>query len=204
MFESLCDKLLNDPAQAFVPVLRIAIYAALGVLVLHFCVSLLVGLRRTEKRRFARWNLWEQLVYSVLFLAIVVLSATAFYAVLAEGALEDRWLLAHMVASGALIGSLPLFALTWALPCRFGSTCAKPQADGTSSQRFCWLSKICFWLILASSIVTAGTMLLSMLPLFGTRTLEGLLNVHRYSGLLLAVTTVCHFYSVWMARFGLA
>ena len=46
-------------------------------------------------------------------------------------------------------------------------------------------------------------MLLSMLPLFDTEGLHGLLDIHRYSGLLLVVATMFHLYGVLLRRAGL-
>ena len=58
------------------------------------------------------------------------------------------------------------------------------------------------WLILAAGLIAASTMLVSMLPVFGTDGLLRLLNIHRYSSLLVVVALLFHFYGVGLQRFG--
>ena len=59
-----------------------------------------------------------------------------------------------------------------------------------------------FWIILAAGLVTSLTMLFSMLPLFGTDGLHDLLDIHRYSGLVVVVAAILHFYGVVLQRLG--
>ena len=60
-----------------------------------------------------------------------------------------------------------------------------------------------FWLILVGGLAVSATMLFSMLPLFGTDDLHCLLDIHRYSGLVVVVAMIFHFYSVVLQRIGL-
>ena len=73
---------------------------------------------------------------------------------------------------------------------------SEPDLEETLAPRFFWIPKVMFWLLLVSGLVVILTMLLSMLPLFGTEELHVLLDVHRYSGLLVVVVLVIHFYCV--------
>ena len=57
-----------------------------------------------------------------------------------------------------------------------------------------------FWLLLFSGLAVCLTMLLSMLPLFGTDGLEILLDIHRYAGLLAVVALVVHLYCMIIQR----
>ena len=59
-----------------------------------------------------------------------------------------------------------------------------------------------FWVILLGGFAVTMTMLLSMLPLFGTGGLHQLLDLHRYSGLLVVVAMVMHLYCVGLQRIG--
>jgi len=75
------------------------------------------------------------------------------------------------------------------------------QAQQESPQ-FGVITRLLYWLILLTGVVTAGSMLLGMLPLFGTEDLEQLLDVHRYSGLALTGVLVVHLYRVLLERIG--
>lgn len=66
--------------------------------------------------------------------------------------------------------------------------------------RFFWLTRLTFWLIIVAGLVTAGSMLINMLPLLGTDDLNDMINVHRYAGLVLVVATILHFYGVWLTK----
>jgi cytochrome b subunit of formate dehydrogenase len=57
-----------------------------------------------------------------------------------------------------------------------------------------------FWLLVTGGFVVTMTMLLSMLPLFGTEELEELLEIHRYSGLVVVVAVALHLYCVLLQR----
>ena len=57
-----------------------------------------------------------------------------------------------------------------------------------------------FWLFLTSGLAVILTMLLSMLPIFGTDGLHVLLDIHRYAGLMAVVVLTLHFYCVLLQR----
>jgi cytochrome b subunit of formate dehydrogenase len=104
-----------------------------------------------------------------------------------------------MFGAGALVGLLPVLAITWAGPSRFGRGPAGTDEE-TYAPRFFWIPKVMFWLFLTSGLIVVMTMLLSMLPLFGTHGLHVLLDIHRYAGLLAVVVLVVHFYCVLLQR----
>lgn len=205
----LVHDLAVHPGHAYRDVLPVTLIATGVVIVLHLLLVLVT--RPSPRIEPVRWNGWEKLVYLVTLLCVMDLGVTAFYSVIRFGALEGWWLLAHMVGSGGLILMLPLLALTWARASRFGrgpvgapqpTVTADQAAASSSASRFHWLAKLTYWIILASGLVTVSTMLLSMLPLFGTEVLRRLLDVHRYSALLLVVATLLHVYSVLLRRCG--
>ena len=132
-------------------------------------------------------------------LAIAELAFTSFYAVFGPGVLGGWWLLAHMCGAGTFLGILPLLALTWARPCGFACCCSS-GTEATQSERFPGLAKACFWLIVFGGILVSGTMLLSMMPWFGTDGLINLARLHGYAGLLIVVATIIHSYSVCLSR----
>ena len=58
-------------------------------------------------------------------------------------------------------------------------------------------------LILVSGFIVTMTMLVSMLPIFGTDGLHTLLDLHRYSGLVVVIALALHFYGVAIQKVGL-
>ena len=57
-----------------------------------------------------------------------------------------------------------------------------------------------FWVFLCAGLIAMLTMLVSMLPLFGSDGLEVLADIHRYAGLLAVITLFIHFYCVLLQR----
>jgi hypothetical protein len=171
--------------------------AAAVVIVLHFVLSLRGRSSAGEK---ARWTLWEKLVYLGLLVSVAVLGFTSFFAVLQYGILGGWLLFAHMFGAGLFVGVLPFLSLTWCEASRFSSD-RSAQRD-QRPPRFFWLPKLLFWLILLGGFVVTVTMLLSMLPLFGTDGLHQLLDIHRYAGLLVVVALALHLYAVVLQRLG--
>jgi cytochrome b subunit of formate dehydrogenase len=108
-----------------------------------------------------------------------------------------------MFGAGAFVFILPVLAITWGLPNRFGRRAVREDESGDRDARFFWLPKLMFWLLLVSGLAVCLTMLLSMLPIFGTEGLEILLDIHRYTGLLAVVALAIHLYCMVIQRFGL-
>ena len=104
--------------------------------------------------------------------------------------------MAHIAAAGAFVFLLLLVAFLF-LP----SGASSGQAGFTADNRW-WLSRWMAWGLIASSLVAAGTMLLSMLPLFGTDALLLVASVHRYAGLVVVVAAIFHVYSLICTRLG--
>ncbi len=97
---------------------------------------------------------------------IACLGFTAFAAVLRLGAIGGWWLFAHMCGAGALVAALPVLALMWADSNRLQ---IGPAGSGPAEPvQFLAIAKVAYWTILASGLVVAGTMVVSMLPWLGT------------------------------------
>lgn len=189
--------LLHHPGKVFPDVLVVVLLATAALILLHLVLAL-IGSKPTRPRR--RWNLWERLVYLGMLVSVAGLGFTAFYCVLALGHMRHWWLFVHMFGAGAMVAVLPLMAINWAGPNRFELRAASDEEEETYAPRFYWITKLMFWLFLASGLIVALTMMLSMLPVFGTEGQTVLLDIHRYSGLLAVVTLVLHFYFVLLQR----
>lgn len=66
--------------------------------------------------------------------------------------------------------------------CSCAASDTKPAGGCTRLGR-----KLCFWIMMAMAVPTMLSMVLSMLPLYGTHGQETLLSIHKYSTLLLVM-----------------
>lgn len=192
----------DEPGPMFPTVLAAALAATVGVVLLHLAAVRTARHGGGPRQPRTGWHPWERLIYAVTVSSIAVLAVTAFYSVLVHGAMQGWMLLAHMLGAGLLVAALPLFGLTWALrgrlPWRRGEG-ARPEVPTGRG----WLTELLLWVILITGAATAGSMLAGMFPQFDTERLRQLVDVHRYSGLVLAVAATIQLYSVLLGRFGL-
>jgi hypothetical protein len=185
----------GNPGEAFREILPWALIGAVVLMVLHLLFCLV---RRKRPTARARGNWWEKLVYVGLVVGVAVLGVTAFAGVFRYEALEGWLLFAHMFGAGLFVVVLPVLALTWCGANRFGSP-RGCEGEPIPEARFFWCPKMMFWIILASGLVVSATMLVSMLPLLGTADLECLLDLHRYSGLVVVLATGFHLHG-WLLQ----
>ncbi len=188
--------LMEHPGSVFPTIMTMTLVAAVILIVLHLVLALLGGRAPRARKRF---NWWEKLVYLGALGSVTVLAVTSFYTVLRFGGMHGWWLFVHMFGAGALTAVLPLAALTWCGASRFGRV-GLATSDDAYLPRFFWLPRVMFWLFLAAGLVVLLTMLVSMLPLYGSEGLAILLDLHRYAGLLAVVALAIHFYCVLLQR----
>ncbi|MHC4148372.1 MAG: cytochrome b/b6 domain-containing protein [Planctomycetota bacterium] len=147
----------------------------------------------------------KKLVYLLALLCFVVLVITGFYPVLVQAEhLSGYLLMVHATFAPVFAGCLAVLALVWADRCRFDKSDwpwlqkllqqeARDKQTGTKHQLG---QKICFWVIIILALSLILSIVLGMFPLFGTQGQEFLLDIHRYSTLLLAVVAVVHTYLI--------
>jgi len=147
----------------------------------------------------------KRLVYLLALLCFVVLVITGFYPVLVHGEhLSGYLLMVHATFAPVLAGCLAVLALLWADRYRFDkSDWPWPQkllqqeaTDRPTRAKYRLWQKICFWLIIVLALPVILSIVLGMFLLFGTQGQEFLLDLHRYSALLLAVVAVVHTYLI--------
>lgn len=206
MLSPLLSKMSDDPGKLFVLVLPYVLAVTAVFVLLHLIAS--VVLKPASPRYTARWRWWEKLVYLGTVGSVGLLAVTAFYSVLAFGHMLGWMLFAHLIGAGTFVVVLLLVALMWSHASRFGQNDDDPAAtddvsEAESLPRFGWVAKVSFWVMLTSGVATAASMLVSMLPLLGTADMQGMINLHRYAGLVLVVAMVFHIYGVWLGRMGL-
>ncbi len=179
--------------------------ASLGVVVVIVAHLILVLARRRGSVPRSPWGWWAWLVYLGTLASVAILGITSFVAMIQFGALGGWWLFIHMFGAGAFTFVLPLLAVTWCEANRFGRLRQAAGAEGQEQPaRFLRLAKAMFWVILVAGLIVIGSMILSMLPVFGTHGLELLLAIHRYAGLAVVAATVLHLYATLLPRFGVS
>jgi len=130
-----------------------------------------------------RWFGW--VAFWGLVAGVAVLAATALYGVLVAGGLHGWPLLAHVLTGGAALVALAGFALAFAR----ARTRGRGSAD-RSDRPHAGVGGGTFALVLVAGAMAGGSMLASSLPLVGTDGLLALLDIHRWSGLALALVTL--------------
>jgi cytochrome b subunit of formate dehydrogenase len=160
----------------------------------------------------------RRLIYLLALLCFVVLVITGFYPVLVYGEHLSKFLLMlHATFTPVFAACLAVLAVFCADNCRFdknywpwlqrvlgreavneaGVKKYEPHpSDGLGEL----LRKICFWLIILLALPVILSIILSMFPFFGTDGQEFLLNLHRYSALLLVLAAIVHTYLVIRTR----
>ncbi|MHB8897185.1 MAG: hypothetical protein ACYC6Y_00410 [Thermoguttaceae bacterium] len=187
----------GNTGELFRWILPLALAGAVAVMVVHLLVTLAFRGAAADRKR---WNVWDILIYVATIGCVAVLALTSFVEFLRHGELLGWPLFFHMFGAGTFTALLPLLALSWAHLNQFE---VGPASARSAPAKFYWLPKLMFWVILASGVVVTMTMLVSMLPIFGTDGLRVLLDLHRYSGLVVVLALVFHLYGVAVQRIGL-
>ena len=156
----------------------------------------------------------RRLIYLLALLCFVVLLITGFYPVLVYGEhLSGFLLMLHATFAPVFAACLAVLVVFWADNCRFDKNYwpwlqrvlgrevvnkagVKKYEPRSSEGLGELLRKICFWLIILLALPVILSVVLSMFPFFGTDGQGFLLNLHRYSALLLALAAIVHTYLV--------
>ena len=99
------------------------------------------------------------------------------------------------MAAGAFVFLLLVFALIY-LP----QGPPQPNATVMNAHQW-WLNRWSVWALVLGSLVTAGAMFLSMLPVLDTAGLLQAARLHRYAGLFAVVAAIVHSYSLIYYRY---
>jgi cytochrome b subunit of formate dehydrogenase len=153
-----------------------------------------------------KWSLvgaLRKLVFLLAMLCFVVLVVTGFVPVILLGkSIGGWWLMIHATAAPVFAACIAVLAVLWADKNRLDKNYwpwlnwilhRQPKSAVPPQKYELWL-RVCFWVILALSLPVILTAVLSMFPLFGTHWQEILLQLHRYSTLLLSLFAICYLY----------
>jgi hypothetical protein len=147
------------------------------------------GQRRIKKS--GPWSTIRKLIYLLAVLCFLGLVITSFYPVLIlKEAIQGYWLILHAVFAPVFVICLAGLAVMCAGNCSFNKN-GRPLPQ-----------KICFWLIIILAPVVILSIVLSMFSFFGTGVQEFLLQLHRYSALLLTLIIIVYTYLVIRTQMG--
>jgi formate dehydrogenase subunit gamma len=164
-----------------------------------------------EPRDVLRLTRWERLVHWALLLTFLTLLVTSFYPALGGQRMSGYLLMLHTSAGAAFAVSLVAMMITWAVAARLEKYdgewlrrrgCVSEGPDGIPAGRFDAAEKIYFWAVGILGTTTLLSMMLSMVPVFGTYGQAVLYEVHRYAALLVVMATTVHAYRTTLAKPG--
>jgi len=151
-------------------------------------------------------DILKKLVCLLTLLCFVVLAVNGFYPSLILGKpISGYWLMLQVTAGVVFACCLAVLTLMWAHHYRFNENDwqrlqhllrRETASKKLPSERFRLGQKIAFWLIVLLALPVILSIVLSMFTLFGTGAQEFLLQLHRYSVLLLALFAIVHTYLV--------
>lgn len=155
----------------------------------------------------------RKLAYIVALLSFIILAITGFYPTLIKGEhISGYLIMIHATFGPVLAVCLAVLAVMWAGKSRFNNkdwpwfsrlvekaTLVKTETDTTDNNTCLW-QKIGFWLIIFLSLPLILSMVLSMLPYFGTHWQELFLFIHRYTALVFAIAVLVHTHIIIRAQ----
>ncbi len=150
--------------------------------------------RRDSLRRRLGWI--SRLVYIGYLAIIAVLAISSFGSLVQYGRLSGYALQLHVAAAGGFVFLMAIIAALY-LPMS-----SEAAFESSTLARPWWAVDWSAWALILSSLLAAGTMLLSMLPLLDTQELRDVAVLHRYAGLAVVVAAILHAYSLICRRLG--
>jgi hypothetical protein len=139
----------------------------------------------------ARTHAIERLIYLVFLIAVLLMALSSFGMILAGQSMHGWMLILHMSVAGLFAVALTALALLWAEQASFTRD---PAA------RFYTGEKVAFWLTVAAGFSTILSAMLGMMSWFGTVGQSVLLDIHRYSALVLLITVIFQGYRLLVGR----
>ena len=153
-----------------------------------------------------KWSLvgaLRKLVFLLALFCFAILAVTGFVPRVVFGeTISGWWLFIHAIAAGVFAACLAVLAVLWADKNRLDKNYwpwlnrilnRQPKSTTPPEKYELWL-KICFWMILALSLPVILSAIVSMFKIFGTYGQDVLLQIHRYSTLLLSIFAIAYLY----------
>jgi cytochrome b subunit of formate dehydrogenase len=155
----------------------------------------------------------RKLIYMLALLSFIILAITGFYPTLVKGEhISGYLLMIHATFAPILAICLAILAVMWAGNSRFKSvdwpwfsrlvervTLTRTN-DKSDTEKSLLAQKTGFWLIIFLALPLILSMVLSMLPYFGTNWQELFLFIHRYTALIFAIAVLIHTHIIIRAQ----
>jgi hypothetical protein len=153
-----------------------------------------------------KWSLigvLRKLVFLLAMLCFVILVVTGFIPRMVFGTvISGWWLIIHATAAPVFAGCLAVLAVLWADRNRLDKNywpllnrmLKRQPKSSLAPEKHELKLRICFWIILTMSLPVILTAVVSMFRIFGTHGQEVLLQIHRYSTLLLSLFAIVYLY----------
>ena len=156
----------------------------------------------------------RKLVYLLALFSFLVLGFTGFYPTLVKGEhISGFLIMIHATFAPVLAVCIAALAVMWAGKCVFNTkdwpwlqriierlTLVKIDESESDRESSVW-QKISFWLIAFLALPLIMSIILSMLPYFGTHWQEVFVFIHRYTALVFAIVVLVHTHLIVMAQF---
>lgn len=155
----------------------------------------------------------RKLVYLLALFSFVVLGVTGFYPTLVKGEhISGYLIMIHATFAPVLAICIAALAVMWAGKSVFNTkdwpwlnkliervTLIQIKENPSDKKSSVW-QKISFWLIIFLSLPLIMSVILSMLPYFGTHWQEVLIFIHRYTALIFAIVVLIHTHIIITAQ----
>jgi hypothetical protein len=179
-----------------IPIGQLLLAAGLLLSLWLTLASLTIAASRRGKKPTSRRHWLSRWLYVCYLGLVAVLALTAFGSLLRFGHVGGYPLLYHVTAAGGFVFLMVAIAFLY-LP-----TAADELDEHDQPVAQWWAPRWSAWALIATSIATAGTMLLSMLPWLDTQGLRDMSLLHRYAGLGVVIAAILHAYSLFCVRIG--
>ena len=154
-------------------------------------------------------NILRLLVYLAALFCFVILTVTGFYPPLVLGKpISGYMVMLHATVAPVFAVCVAILAVMWAHNCRFDKNyfpwlqklLQRQPVNTDTGEKYELVQKAAFWLILILALPVILSIVMCMLPIFGTHGQEVLMDLHRYSALLLAMVIIVHTYLVFLTQ----
>jgi cytochrome b subunit of formate dehydrogenase len=164
--------------------------------------------QRKSTKKLSVVGVLRILVYLLAMLSFVVLAVTGFYPTLVLGRhISGYTVMVHATFAPVFAICLAVLAVMWAHSCRFAYsdwpwfqrivqrlTLVKSAGEQAHCESSSLGQKITFWLIIFLAMPLILSIVLIMLPLFGTHWQECLISTHRWTALVFTLVVIVHTY----------
>ena len=176
----------------------------------NFCSNTTGVCKNIKKVKF--FEVVKYLLFPLTLTCILILAVTGFFpAIILGKPLSGYLLVIHVMVAPIFAFCIAVMSVVWAHKHCFNQKDwkilkallskksvptqehANEKKDSDHTNQNVW-QKICFWLIITLAIPIILSILSSMYPIFGTHGQEFLLQLHRYSTLLMVMISIYYTY----------